>query len=84
MKTQVYHIRDKKLLFTGAYGFLGRAVVGALKRQKIKPICIRRSQFDLTKETEVESMFQTHQPQVVFHLAGLVGGILPNKERPAE
>ena len=41
-------------------------------------------EFDLTKEQDVERLFNSVQPDVVFHLAGLVGGILPNKERPAE
>lgn len=76
---------DKGVLVTGAGGFLGHSVIKALHANgcgKIFPV--RSSEFNLTKENEVERLFSQIKPDIVFHLAGMVGGILPNKERPAE
>jgi len=76
---------DKKVLVTGAYGFLGRAVVSALEARNCREIVkIRKANVDLTRQEEVEKMLELHRPDLVFHLAGLVGGILVNKERPAD
>jgi GDP-L-fucose synthase len=44
----------------------------------------RRSEYDLLEQNEVRCLFADSRPEIVFHLAGLVGGILANKERPAE
>lgn len=75
----------KKVLVTGGNGFLGHAVVAQLQKLGVKDLFIARSkEYDLTKETEVARLYSDFKPEIVFHLAGLVGGILPNKERPAE
>jgi len=75
----------KRVLVTGGAGFLGSHVVGGLrKRDCADVIVVRHQEFDLTREDEVHRAFTTSRPDIVFHLAGLVGGILPNKERPAE
>lgn len=76
---------SKKVLVTGGNGFLGHAVVAQLQKLGVKELFIARSkEYDLTKETEVVRLYSDFKPEIVFHLAGLVGGILPNKERPAE
>ena len=73
------------VLVTGGNGFLGHHMIDALKNAGATNIFIARSKdYDLTKETDVQRLFQDYKPDVVFHLAGLVGGILPNKERPAD
>ena len=77
--------KDKKILVTGGNGFLGHAVVAQLHRLGVKELFIARSKdYDLTKEAAVARLYADCKPDIVFHLAGLVGGILPNKERPAE
>ena len=75
----------KRVLVTGGAGFLGTHVVRALRALGCGDlVVVRRREYDLTKEEDVRRVFEASKPDVVFHLAGLVGGILANKERPAE
>ena len=75
----------QRVLITGGGGFLGTHVRAALTARGVKdPFVVRSKDFDLTKESEVIRLYQEHSADIVIHLAGLVGGILPNKERPAE
>ena len=77
--------KRRRVLVTGGHGFVGHAVVAQLRRLGVEQLFIARSRdYDLTKETEVVRLLGDSKPEIVFHLAGLVGGILPNKERPAE
>ncbi|MFH1478137.1 MAG: NAD-dependent epimerase/dehydratase family protein [Verrucomicrobiota bacterium] len=77
--------RDKSVLVTGGTGFLGTHVCQQLRSMHAKAIIIpKHRDYDLTRETDVRRLFNQYEPDVVIHLAGLVGGILPNRERPAE
>lgn len=77
--------KRRKVLVTGAGGFLGRHVVAELQTRGAtfralegKVDCDLRD----TGDTEVE--FRTYKPDVVIHLAAVVGGIGANRERPAD
>ncbi|MBI3365124.1 MAG: NAD-dependent epimerase/dehydratase family protein, partial [Ignavibacteriae bacterium] len=75
----------KRVLVTGGSGFLGSHVVNTLRGKDCSEIIVvKKKEYDLTKEDQVRALFEKSKPHIVFHLAGLVGGILPNKERPAE
>lgn len=77
--------KGKTVLVTGGKGFLGRHIVASLRDKGCDDVIVVRSkEYDLTIEGEVQRLFDACDIDVVFHLAGLVGGILPNKERPAE
>ena len=48
---------DKRVLVTGAFGFLGRSVVAALREKGCEHIFeVRSKEFDLTKEQDVERL----------------------------
>ncbi len=79
------NLKDKKIVVTGGAGFLGGAVTEALARRGCRPeqvVSPRRKQFDLVHEADVVRLYETHRPQVVVHLAAVVGGIGANRENP--
>jgi GDP-L-fucose synthase len=73
----------KKILLTGGSGFLGRHVHQALRAQGAKEVVVpRKAQYDLTQEEAVARVYRDHRPDVVVHLAAIVGGIGANRENP--
>ncbi|NKB22896.1 MAG: NAD-dependent epimerase/dehydratase family protein [Kiritimatiellae bacterium] len=76
---------NKRILVTGGGGFLGTHVTQALESKKdiAEIFSVRSKDYNLTREDEVIRLFKEHPCDIVIHLAGLVGGILPNKEQPA-
>jgi GDP-L-fucose synthase len=76
---------DARVLVTGGAGFLGRHVVTELDRRGYNAVAvIRRKDFDLTTATGVRGALRSFDPQIVIHLAALVGGIGVNSARPGE
>lgn len=76
------NLQDKKIVVTGGAGFLGYHVVDKLRSSNVNPIIIRSKDYDLTKEQDIIRMYADHQPQIVIHLAAVVGGIGINKLKP--
>jgi GDP-L-fucose synthase len=78
------NLKNAKILVTGATGFVGRNLVALMQHCGLQPITPSRKEFDLLEQSAVRRMLEQHQPDVVFHLAGLVGGIGANKSQPAD
>jgi len=72
-----------KILLTGAKGFLGTAVHKELIRKGYQVSAIDRDYCDfLQGEENIHSMLSFEKPDAIIHLAGIVGGIMLNKEKP--
>jgi GDP-L-fucose synthase len=76
-------LRNQKILVTGGNGFLGRHLVTHLRGQGCERVVApRRAEFDLLREADVAGMLAVHRPDVVVHLAAVVGGIGANRLNP--
>jgi len=75
----------RRLVVTGARGFLGRHLVPVLEARygagRIVPLT--RADYDLEDPAQVRRLFSDHQPDAVVHLAAYVGGIGANRDFPA-
>jgi GDP-L-fucose synthase len=74
-----------RVLVTGGSGLVGRHLRDALSRCGAKNVATPRSaEYDLRKADDVEKLFRETKPDIVFSLAAKVGGILDNKNYPAD
>jgi GDP-L-fucose synthase len=79
----VSYLTAKRVLVSGGGGFLGRYVCEELRHhQPAAVIAPRRTEYDLTEQADVRRLLDDRRPDVVIHLAAIVGGIGANREHP--
>ncbi len=73
----------RKVLVTGGAGFLGAHVVGKVQERGCRAVIVPRSrEFDLRQMESIVRLFERAQPDLVIHLAAVVGGIGANRKHP--
>lgn len=73
----------KRVVVTGGDGFLGRYVVRRLRDAGARHIDVPKlEQYDLVKMADIVRMYDDMKPDVVIHLAAVVGGIGANRAHP--
>jgi GDP-L-fucose synthase len=79
------NLKNKRILVTGGNGFLGSFVVKKLKARGCKSIFIPQSRdYDLVQMEYVKKVYKDAHPDIVIHLAAVVGGIGANRDNPGK
>ena len=79
------NLSDKRIVVTGGAGFLGKHVLSQLQAQQCQHVFVPRSRdFDLRKENDIVLMLHTYAPDIIIHLAAVVGGIGANQKNPGK
>jgi len=78
-------LKEKQIVVTGGSGFLGSHLVELLRARGCRKVFIpRSSKYDLCKQDAIARMFDDAKPQIIIHLAAVVGGIGANRENPGK
>src|ERR1700690_3991174 len=73
----------QRVLVTGDTGFLGTAVVNALRQKGCADIIVSRSKdYDLRLSAAIVELLQKSKPTLIIHLAATCGGIGANQAEP--
>jgi GDP-L-fucose synthase len=76
-------LTNKRIVVTGGAGFLGRHLTDRLKRAGCRNVIVPiHKEYDLTRIDAIERLFAEHKPEVLIHMAAVVGGIGANRENP--
>ncbi|MBA7634411.1 GDP-L-fucose synthase [subsurface metagenome] len=79
-------LSKKRITVTGGKGFLGTHLVKKLREDRKCPnvFIADLPEYDLRTLDGIKKMFKDQKPDIVIHLAAVVGGIGANKENPGK
>lgn len=75
---------ERRVMVLGHTGLVGSSLVGRLYGQGLQVLTGGRLRCDLRDHRDVERLFTEEWPHTVYLAAATVGGILANRDRPAE
>jgi GDP-L-fucose synthase len=76
---------DRRVVVTGGTGFLGGYVTEGLRKRGCRNILVPKIEdYDLVRAQDITRMYEDMRPDIVIHLAAVVGGIGANREHPGE
>ncbi len=74
---------ETRVVVTGGAGFLGSFVVDKLQERGCRTIVVPRSaDYDLRDRDDIVRLYKEARPDIVLHLAAVVGGIGANQQNP--
>jgi GDP-L-fucose synthase len=74
---------NKRIVVTGGSGFLGKHLINRLERAGCHNVIVPiHKEYDLTRIDAIERLFNEQKPDVLIHMAAVVGGIGANRENP--
>ncbi|MCK4430104.1 MAG: GDP-L-fucose synthase [Candidatus Aminicenantes bacterium] len=79
-------LSKKRITVTGGKGFLGTHLVRKLREERnCKNVSIADlPDYNLIDISDIKKMFDDQKPDIIIHLAAVVGGIGANKENPGK
>jgi GDP-L-fucose synthase len=76
---------NRRIVITGGAGFLGSYVIEGLQRRGCKNILIPKIEdYNFVELGDIVRMYNDMKPDIVIHLAAVVGGIGANREHPGK
>jgi GDP-L-fucose synthase len=76
---------NRRIVVTGGDGFLGGYVTEWLRKRGCQNILVPKIEdYDLVDINDIIRMYEEMKPDIVIHLAAVVGGIGANLQHPAE
>ncbi len=77
-------LTGKRVVVTGGAGFLGKCLCRCLSARGAEVLVPTIEKYDLVRREAVLAMYDQMRPQVVIHLAAVVGGIGANRANPGK